>query len=225
MTTPTTADLARFGAGYIRRWTDWLADHPDADPALVASLMGKGEPPPDVAAQQAAADKRRRDVETAVNGVISGLSVMQRRFLVEYLIHGNASKAAESAGYSYPDRQGWRLRQNDQIRAAIDEFFHAQEMTAAEVVARLSQQAKAEYADYINPDGTVDLAQLKLDGRMHLVKKITQSQYGPQVEFYDAHTALVDVGRVHGIFTDKTDITSGGEPIVVKLEWGDNADA
>lgn len=207
MTTPNTAALARYGANYITRWTDWLADNPDADPALVAALMGKGEPPPDDKAQQAAADKKRRDVETAVNGVISGLSAMQRKFLVEYLIHGNASKAAASAGYSYPDRQGYRLRQNDQIRAAIDEFFHAQEMSAREVVARLSQQAKAEYADYINPDGTVDLAQLKLDGRMHLVKRVTQSQYGPQVEFYDAHTALVDVGRYHGLFKDSVNLS------------------
>lgn len=153
---------------------------------------------------------RRGRVETAVNGVVSSLSAMQRTFLVEYLLTGNATRAAEAAGYTHPDKQGPRLRHNDKIQAAIDEYFHRQEMSAGEVIARLSQQAKAEYADYINADGSVDLARLKNDGLMHLVRGTKPTQYGLVVEFYDAHTALVDVARYHGLFGPKGD---GDDPL------------
>lgn len=163
---------------------------------------------------------RRGRVETAVNGVVSSLSAMQRTFLVEYLLTGNATRAAEAAGYTHPDKQGPRLRHNDKIQAAIDEYFHRQEMSAGEVIARLSQQAKAEYGRYLRWDSVCrevvcDLEMLLADGLGHLIKKVGYERTGSQtavqvVEFYDAHTALVDVARYHGLFGPKGD---GDDPL------------
>jgi hypothetical protein len=34
-----------------------------------------------------------------------------------------------------------------------------------------------------------------------------------EIELYDAQSALVSIGKHHAIFTDKTDITSGGKPL------------
>jgi len=57
--------------------------------------------------------------------------------------------------------------------------------------------------------GSVDLETMKLDGKMHLVKKVKPTKYGLEVEFHDAQTALVNIGRHHKLFTDGLDL--GGE--------------
>lgn len=176
----------------------------------------------DTSSQQTEAEARaeaarRGRMETAVNGVVSSLSAMQRTFLVEYLLTGNATRAAEAAGYAHPDKQGPRLRHNDKIQAAIDEYFHQQEMSAGEVIARLSQQAKAEYGRYLRWDPqrsevVCNLEALLADGLGHLIKKVGYERTGSEtavqvVEFYDAHTALVDVGRYHGLFKDSVNLS------------------
>ena len=158
-------------------------------------------------------DYARDRVETAVNGSVTGLSRMMRVFLIEYLVHGNATKAAETAGYANPSQQGSRLTRNKKILAAIDQYFHAQELTAAQVIARLSEQARAAYSDYLNGDGTVDLAEMKRVEMMHLVKAVRPTAHGLVVEFYDAQTALVHVGRYHGLFTDKVEQLVDVKPI------------
>lgn len=138
---------------------------------------------------------------------------MMRVFLIEYLVHGNATKAAETAGYANPSQQGSRLTRNKKILEAIDQYFHAQELSAAQVVARLSEQGRAAYAEFIGIDGTVDLARMDASGLMHLVKGVRPSKYGLVVEFHDAQTALVHVGRYHGLFTDKVEQLVDVKPI------------
>jgi len=155
----------------------------------------------------------RDEIETAVNGVVSGLSRMMRVFLIEYLVHGNATKAAETAGYAHPSQQGSRLAHSKKIVAAIDQYFHAQELSAVQVIARLSEQGRAEYAQFFRNDGTVDLKKMRKAGKMHLIKSIKPTMHGLAVEFYDAQQALVHVGRYHGLFTDKVEQTVDVAPI------------
>ena len=179
--------------------------------------------------RQVADERRLTEIEQATN-VVSGLGAMQRTFLVRYLLHGNATKAAEEAGYAHPNTQGPRLLKNDKIREAIDEFFHAQEMSAKEVVARLSNQARGSLADFIRfpvnehgediwgIDPHLDLRKAQRANKLDLIKKFkqkrttridkdgaeTQDEY-TEIELYDAQAALVQVGRYHGLFTDKMD--------------------
>lgn len=164
---------------------------------------------------------RRVIIESAAKSVISTLSVQQRRFVIEYLVHGNASRAAETAGYAHPDKQGSRLRQNRKVKDAIDNYFRQQEMSAGEVAARLSEQASAAYADYIGDDGSVDLAAMRRDGKMHLVKEITYTRTGQRaVKFHDAQQALVHMGRKHGLFTEKTRVEDWQTDLVEALRDG-----
>lgn len=90
-------------------------------------------------------------------------------------------------------------------------------MGADEVLVRLSEQARAEYSQYFMPNGTVDLAKLIADGKAHLIKKVKETQWGLQVEFYDAHAAKELIGKHHRLFADGP---SGDEndPIFIKLD-------
>ena len=167
--------------------------------------------------QQQAQAQRRKTVTERLATTLHTLTTLQRRFLIEYLsqLRPNATQAYIDAGgtATHADRAAHKIRHHPNVVQAIDEYFHAQEMSAAEVVARLSQQAAAGYADYLTAteDGLVevDLARLIAEGNGHLIKKIDWKQVagaGVQVvEFYDAQTALVQVGRYHNLFGGRGD--------------------
>ena len=171
--------------------------------------------------RQATDEIRRADVEEALS-VISTLTGMQRRFLIEYLSaeKPNATAAAEKVGYSSPNKSGPRLLRNEKIREAIDEFFHAQEMSAREVIARLSDQARGSLGDFLDiGDGyepALNLGKAKRAGKLHLLKKFKQKKVTyvnkddeetvtewVEVELHDPQSALVHVGRYHGLFGAK----------------------
>ena len=183
---------------------------------------------------------RRADVEEALS-VVSTLTGMQRRFLVEYLAaeKPNATAAATKAGYSNPNKSGPRLLRNEKIREAIDEFFYAQEMSAREVIARLSDQARGSLGDFLDIgddyEPTLNLGKARREGKLHLLKKFKQKKFTYvnkedeetvtewiEVELHDPQSALVHIGRYHGLFTDRTDITSGGEVIAPNIYLPDN---
>ena len=160
-------------------------------------------------------------------GIVTNLSHKQRTFLLMYLQHGNATQAAREAGYASPEKQGPRLCKNPKIQEVIADYFREQEMAAVEVVARLSAQARAGYAAYLQNDGSVDLAGMIADGLGHLVKGTKETQWGLQVEFYDAQSALVHVGRYHGLFKDRQEhLFPDGQPItVIEVVKPDDDDA
>lgn len=176
------------------------------------------------AAQQAADARRLEGIEERL-AVVSGLSAMQRRFVIRYLFHGNATQAYKEAGYTgkNPRQSGSRLRHNPKIQVAIDEYFHQEEMSAREVIARLSQQARAEYAAYFDQKGRVDVARLVADGRGHLIKAIYNTKWGQRVEFYDAFSALAKVGEFHNLFRAGP-TGAGDDPINVLIRYEDPDD-
>jgi hypothetical protein len=158
---------------------------------------------------------KEREKESATQAVgerVSTLSVMERRYLINYLSGMTQVESAADAGYKHPEKQGWRLAHSLKIRAAIDEILTAQEMPKLKVIARLSQHAEAAYAPYLKVERgrvSVDLDALIADGLGHLIKGIKETRWGQVVEFYDAQTALVQMGRYHGLFTDN--VNQSGE--------------
>ena len=181
--------------------------------------------------------QRREEIEDSLS-VVSTLTPADRRFVAHHLTGHNLKDSYLYANPTYDGQNarklGWQWRRKEKIQAAIDEYFHQQEMGAREVIARLSQQAKAEYGRYLRWHSSkkeiyCDLEALLNDGLGHLIKKVGYDRTGTDsavqvVEFYDAHTALVDVGRYHGLFTDKQDITSGGERLEVVVKYADTND-
>ena len=64
----------------------------------------------------------------------------------------------------------------------------------------------------------VDMAKLKDKGLTHLIKKFKHNPKGGiEVEFYDAQSALVHLGKVHGLFIDRQKVEHGGQ--ITMVNW------
>ena len=155
---------------------------------------------------------------------MSDLTDKQRVFIEEYLQCWNATEAARRAGYEGNDitlaSVGYENLRKPQIAQRIKQRLQEKVMSADEVLSRLSEQARCEYTASIGKDGKVDLSQLKAAGKMHLVKGIKETKYGRQVEFYDGQTALIQIGKHHGLFTDKVDVGPQLEDVLRALPDG-----
>ncbi len=159
------------------------------------------------------------------------LTRRQRLFVEEYLTCWNASEAARRAGYTGKANViGAKLLANISIKALIEQRLQEKAMPANEVLARLSEQARASVGEFltivrrpiaISGDGpeadAVEINWPELLRRGHLVKKITPTRYGFAIELHDAQAALVHIGQHLKLFTQNIDLTSGGKPLARTL--------
>jgi phage terminase small subunit len=150
------------------------------------------------------------------------LSAKQSAFVEEYLRCWNATDAYQAI-YPKSSRDGARasaarLLANVSIAEEIQRRVDERAMSANEVLDRLAEQARAAYSAYLTVDG-VDLQRMVDDGKAHLIKGIKDTQYGRVIEFHDAQTALVTIGKHHKLWTDN--VHQSGE-IIVKVQYGDD---
>lgn len=141
-------------------------------------------------------------------GEKQSLSNRQRVFVEEYLTCWNASEAARRAGYTgQANVVGPRLLADVRIQSAIEARIAEKAMTADEVLLRLADQARASMEDFIT-GGDIDLSKAQQYGKLHLVKRVSVTDKGGvTIELYDAQAALVQLGRHHGLFVDKQEIS------------------
>ncbi len=146
------------------------------------------------------------------------LTAKQQIFIAEYLKCWNASEAARRAGYSEAtaNEQGSRLLANVSIREEVDRRKAQLIMSPEEVAARLTEQARAEYANYFMADG-FDLERCLADGKGHLIKKIKPTREGIEIEFHDPQAALVHVGRIHKMFTERTELVANTTTVMTYI--------
>lgn len=107
---------------------------------------------------------------------------------------------------------------SEEIKARLAE----KTMSADEVLTRLTEQARADFGTFIvieNEYGwRFDMEKLKTNG--HLVKSISTSKSGVRIELYDAQAALRDIGKHHGLFTDRVEHTGEIAQVGMTLdEW------
>lgn len=151
----------------------------------------------------------------------------QRVFVEEYLKCWNSSEAARRAGYNGRSNQiGSRLLTDVDIQAAIQARLAEIKMSADEVLKRLSDMARADIADFVDVSRPGDLANEKYSGKTHVIKKlkrkVTRDSFGREfeemeLEFYDAQAALEKIGKVHGLFNDKLEVSGpNGQPIEIR---------
>lgn len=172
------------------------------DRAILKRIQA-GDVDPTAAPEDEARERRITLATEQVNGIVSTLSPMERVFLINHLAGESQVNAARVAGYKWPDKQGSRIANTPKMRAAIDEVLTRQEMGKLELIAQLSEQARNVQADYIMPDGTVDLPRLIADGKRRLIKGTKHTRYGVEVEFMPAFESQVKMAQYHGLFGAK----------------------
>lgn len=166
------------------------------------------------------------------------LTNRQRLFIEEYLVSWNASDAARRAGYKgAANAVGSRMLANDSIREAISARMAEKAMKADENLQRLSDQARINISEFVsektryvydkdgNEIGEYQVFELNWDQvkkRGHLIKSITNTQWGPRIELYDGQTALIQIGKALGVLTERVDFTSKGDKLDVVFYLPDN---
>lgn len=85
-----------------------------------------------------------------------GLTIMQDTFVDRYLIHLNATKAAEEAGYKHPNKLGPLLLQNPKISAVVQRRMQARrkrtQVTQDRVIEEYARIAFANVSDFFEWD-------------------------------------------------------------------------
>lgn len=138
------------------------------------------------------------------------LTGKQHQFCVEYARCLNGTEAARLAGYKGDDRTlaviaHENLRKH-KLRAFIDELLKQKTMSPDEVIARLSAQAESQFGEFITENWqgqlSLDLKRLKEAGLSHLIKKISNTKFGPAIEFHDPQMALSKLAQFYGLLND-----------------------
>lgn len=159
------------------------------------------------------------------------LKPKQQLFLTEYLIDMNATQAAIRAGYSEHSAYscGQRMLKNVEIQAAIQQKLNDSAMKSDEILQKLTEIARADMGDFLDVSSMafqLDLNKAKEQDKLKLIKKIKQftvikngkdgDEENTRIEFelLDQLRALELLGKYRKLFIDRTDITSGGEPLV-----------
>ena len=104
-------------------------------------------------------------------------------------------------------------------------------MSADEVLDRLTDIARGDLGDYFDTFGQVDMLKLRQENKSKLIKKLKQRTitkigkgetdedteiHDVEIEMYSAHEALRDLGKIHGLFVNKTEVTGkDGKPIEI----------
>lgn len=168
----------------------------------------------------------------ADRGITMALKPKQQLFLNEYLVDMNATQAAIRAGYSEHSAYscGQRMLKNVEIQAAIQQKLNDSAMKSDEILQKLTEIARADMGDFLDVSSMafqLDLNKAKEQDKLKLIKKIKQftvikngkdndGEETTRIEFelLDQLRALELLGKYRKLFIDRTDITSGGEPLV-----------
>jgi phage terminase small subunit len=174
-----------------------------------------------------------RSTELSGGNQVGKLTPKQKRFVVEYLVDLNATKAAERAGYSKKtaNEQGSRLLANVSVSSAIatkqEKRLLELEITGERVLNELALLGFSNMLDYIcvgeNGAARVDLSKLTRD-QAAAMQEITVEEFTERTgededgkptfenmrrtkfKLTDKRGALVDLGRHLKLFTDKVQV-------------------
>jgi phage terminase small subunit len=149
----------------------------------------------------------------------------QEQFVQAYLLDPNATKAAIAAGYSpkTAQEQGSRLLSNVMVAEAIakaqTERAERVEVTADEILRELKRIGLGNARDVMSwgPDGVrlKPSSQLTEDQAATVAEasqSITQHGGSIKLKMHDKVAALTLMGKHLGMFTDRVDLTTGGQP-------------
>lgn len=157
-----------------------------------------------------------------------GLNERQARFVHEYVLHLNATKAAKLAGYSEATAysQGHDLLRKPEIAAAVaqarKERFDRLKMDADEVMAELAAVARGNVEDFTrlteNGEPFIDMSEMTREQKAALASVETHDYLDGRgddardvrkvvVKLHPKVPALVAIAKHHGLMTEKVELT------------------
>lgn len=165
------------------------------------------------------------------------LSLKMKQFAREYLIDMNATQAAVRAGYSAKTakQQGQRLLTNVDLQVYLQELMNARaertDITADKVLKELALIGFSNMADFarwggegayfydsdeLTKEQSAVVAEVSSKKTKRTIKDSDDEIETVEIKLklHDKKGALVDIGRHLGMFIERRDITSGGEPLL-----------
>lgn len=152
------------------------------------------------------------------------LTPKEKKFVEKYLLHLNASKAAEESGYSKKTcgQIGYQLLQRSSIQRAIQEAMERRakrtEITADKVLKELARIAFSDISDYVTfEDGAViirDSSELTED-QTRCIAEVSDSTYKDErkrsFKLHDKVKAIDMALRHLGLYLDKSEVKLQGK--------------
>jgi len=122
------------------------------------------------------------------------LNFRQERFVMEYVSTGNATRSAETAGYTHPNHQAFRLLLNNSVKAAITAKRNELMSDSEEKLASYVSQLEAESRDADQSGTRVRALELliKVVGGFAPEKQEVTSYHGSFLADLDLDEADVD---------------------------------
>lgn len=164
----------------------------------------------------------------------NGLTDKQDRFISAYIVCWNATQAAREAGYKATNGSlaviGHTNLRKVKIKEEIERRLDQYTMGKNEILSRLTQQASSDIGDFAEIENSKDIAS---HPQSYLIKKFKKRRYTPrnenedpyediEIELYDAHAPLVDLGKARSLFTDKIEHSGSIENKLVILPKQDD---
>ncbi len=155
------------------------------------------------------------------------LTAREQAFVIAFLDCWNATEAAKRSGAMRgPTNAGFRMLRTPAVRDAIRDALEGMVMSANETLTRMSMMAMTSLEDFVDDQGNIDIKQAKKRGLLFLVKKyktraVTSTTTGAttvttEIELHDSQAALMQIGRYHGLWVDRTEHTGpNGGPIEI----------
>lgn len=150
-----------------------------------------------------------------------GLTPKQQRFVDEYLVDLNATRAAIRAGYSVKSAEmlGYQLLQKTTVAAAVTQAQQKRsertEITQDMVLKELARIGFVDMGDYVDygPGGVILKASSEVDTRVVAEVSQTITKDGSTIRFklHDKTGALVKVGQHLGMFVERQERGKPGE--------------
>lgn len=156
------------------------------------------------------------------NENIDLLTDKQKRFVEQYCIHFNASRAAREAGYSENTCAviGCENLTKPNVKAAISAIIQEKTMSAEEATIRLTDMARGSIKPFLNIDDDgrtiIDLSQSEAKENLGLIKKIKQTkkefadgaiiEITNEIELHDQKDAIINLLKLHGKFVNKSEV-------------------
>lgn len=156
-------------------------------------------------------------------------------FAIEYVKDFNGTRAAERAKYTGTDTvlaiTASKLLRLSKVQNKIKELLAATQMQADELLWRFAQEARLDISDFVTQkNGSFELNWTNVRKYGYLIKSITHTKYGPKIELHDSQKARELIGKHLGLWTDKLDVTSGGQSLdealakLLSKSYGDDRD-